>query len=622
MDITNFVVQGRDKALLNGDYSTYHGLLSKRLLNCRKKLGLATKNRGKFHPKSKVTPDEVAQNHGYVQFLLLTSERAWAQAMSIKSTHSTDQKGITGRTRSHIVSRLTKAARNADDLVDVLSESDSGATSTDLLEAKAYAALIRGSMLFEKQSWEPSLRSYATARIVYSALATTTKGDIFKDLLSETIDPSIRYSAYQLNTPRTVPIPVIAQRAFPHSDTALVQEINQIDVNLLKQGETDLKKESPGAEDAPKTLTWRSREVTIEDAQIAVAWGFVLASKERLATTLAEPRDRSPSDLSAAYDEILSATQDAVDATKQAIDEMRAEGIEQGDPRMQSLQITRTAVNFEMISWRIGRNRVLTGSNDGAVEEYGPVRRRRARTSEEPAKQEKELPIGKKLGKLKEKVALYAGILQSIEAIKELPGVANDQELASQIDSFVKYFEALKALSVARSHAIIGKCANALGLIHHAFGLSGESLPKVPKPGEASTKGVPLSLTVEPEAVQFLHKLLDGERQRYRSIVYIDELRTDKKEDAEDDVKRPLVETLQDYPINGVELANIVEYPPKMALIPMKPIFLDVAWNYIEYPGKAAAEREAAPAKEGSKDAVAPGPQQPAKRGWFGFGRS
>ncbi|KPM34537.1 hypothetical protein AK830_g12036 [Neonectria ditissima] len=611
MDITNFVVQGRDKALLYGDYSTYHGLLSKRLLNCRKKLGLATKNRGKFHPKNNVTPDEVAQSHGYVQLLLLTSERAWAQAMSIKSAHSTDQKGITGRTRSHIVSRLTKAARTADDLVDILSQSDiSGANSTDILEAKAYAALIRGAMLFEKQSWEPSLRSYATARIVYSALATTTKGDIFKDLLSETIDPSIRYSAYQLNTPRTVPIPVIAQRAFPHSDAALVKEIDRIDTNLLKQGETDLKKEAPGAEDAPKTLTWRSREVIIEDAQIAVAWGFVLASKERLATTLAEPKDRQPNDLSAAYDEILSATQDAVDATKQAIDEMRAEGIEQGDPRMQSLQITRTAVNFEMISWRIGRNRVLTGSHDGATEEYGPVRRRRAKVSEEPTKQEKELPTGKKLGKLKEKVALYAGILQSIDSIKELPGVANDQELADQIDSFVKYFAALKALSVARSHAIIGKCANTLGLIHHAFGLCGESLSKVPKSDEASTKGGPLSLNVEHEAVEFLHKLLDGERQRYRAIVHIDELRTDKKEDAEDDVKRPLVETLQDYPINGVELANIVEYPPKMALIPMKPIFLDVAWNYIEYPGKADAEREA-PAKEGSAGTFGCSPPPP-----------
>lgn len=367
--------------------------------------------------------------------------------MSMKSSHTSDSKGITGRTRSHIVSRLTKAAGIADTLVENLSQTDaSGATSIDILEAKAYAALIRGAMHFEKRSWEPSLRSYATARIIYSALATATNGDLYKDLLSETIDPSIRYAAYQLKTPRTVPIPVIARRAFPQSDTTLVEQVNSVDPDILTQGDPESRKGVPGAENAPKTLTWRSREVNIEDAQIALAWGAVLVAKERLASNLsnAQDKDKQPHELAGTYDEILTATQDAVDATKQAIDEMRAEGVDQGDPRMQSLQITRTAVNFEMISWRIGRNRVLAGPHDGATEEYGPLRRRKIKAGQEIRKQEKELPPGKKLTKLKEKVALYDGTLQNIKSIKELPGVANDQALAAKIEAIVQYFEALK----------------------------------------------------------------------------------------------------------------------------------------------------------------------------------
>jgi signal recognition particle subunit SRP68 len=62
MDITSFVVQGRDKALLYGDYSTYHAQLCKRLLNSRKRLGIATRNRGKFHKTGQLSPEEVAQN--------------------------------------------------------------------------------------------------------------------------------------------------------------------------------------------------------------------------------------------------------------------------------------------------------------------------------------------------------------------------------------------------------------------------------------------------------------------------------------------------------------------------------------------------------------------------------
>jgi signal recognition particle subunit SRP68 len=63
MDITKFVVQGRDQALLYGDYSTYHKSLSKKLLSCRKKLNIATKNRGKFHDHDKVTAEKIAENH-------------------------------------------------------------------------------------------------------------------------------------------------------------------------------------------------------------------------------------------------------------------------------------------------------------------------------------------------------------------------------------------------------------------------------------------------------------------------------------------------------------------------------------------------------------------------------
>lgn len=65
MDITRFVVQGRDKALLYGDYATYHAQLAKRLVNSRKRLGIATRNRGKFQKRPDVTAQDAAQNHEY-----------------------------------------------------------------------------------------------------------------------------------------------------------------------------------------------------------------------------------------------------------------------------------------------------------------------------------------------------------------------------------------------------------------------------------------------------------------------------------------------------------------------------------------------------------------------------
>lgn len=406
-----------------------------------------------------------------MHLLLLTSERAWAQAMSMKAAHATGRKGIAGRIKSHIVSRLNRATQTAHTLVEALSETAvSGASTRDILEAKAYEALVLGALQFEKHSWQACLQSYAVARVIYTALTTTGKGDIYKDLLADTIDPSLRYAAYQLKAPRTIPIPTIAHKAFPDSDDALVQQINEIDPGALS-GESDVNTSLGNPDKAPSTITWRSREVRIEDAQIALAWASVNDAKQNLAENLAKGKSRSPRDAAASYDEILTATQDAVDATKQAIDELRAEGIAQSDPRMQSLQITRTAVNFEMISWRIGRNRVLTGDLDGAVEEHG--RSKAIKKTETEAKDDEsrptELPISGQLTKLKEKAALYDGTLQNLESIKELPGVAADEALTTRLGVFVSYFSALKYVSPAESKIFDSR--NYFAYATHATGL-------------------------------------------------------------------------------------------------------------------------------------------------------
>lgn len=476
MDITNFVVSARSQALLYGDYTTYHRLLAKKLHTSRKKLNIVTKNRSKFTKKGPITATQIAGDHGYVapinassrtsflpstplpsqprcrsrEFLrflhlvLLTAERAWAHAMRLKAVHSADAKGITGRTRSHIISRLDKGARTAEHLARILSDtSATTANDTDVLEARAYAAMLRGAAEFEGQNWEDCMRSYATARIIYSALATSIRGDIVKDLLSETIDPSIRYAAYQSKIPRTLAIPTIARKAFPSTDEPLVGRINKLAPNLLKQGDSDAEKGQVDAPNAPHTIIWRSREVKIEDASIALAIASTESASARLAEKLKSSDVVLPKEMAAAYDEVLIASQDAADATKHAIDELRDEGVSQSDSRIQSLQITRTAVNYQMISWRIGRNRVLSGEHDGALLDSAPNTTRKAKKDASLRKAKIE-PPGRRVARLKEKVVLYDATLQSLESIKELPGVAADDGLLQQLDASTKYFRALK----------------------------------------------------------------------------------------------------------------------------------------------------------------------------------
>jgi signal recognition particle subunit SRP68 len=344
---------------------------------------------------------------------------------------------------------MAKAARAAEDLATAVSDVvTSGATNIDALEAYAYAGQMRAAAQFEKQCWEACLKDYSVSYAIYRSLMTSSPADsdTFKELLADPIEPSIQFAAYQLKTPRTVPIEVIARKAFPQTNAFLVHEIDKLDPTVLRHTGHETKMEVD--DDVPKTLNWRGRKVRIEDAHIASAWAATEEAKSKLAETLSSPDAAvmMPKEIAAAYEGVLTASQDAVDATRQAIGALIDEGVPQADARMQSLQITRTAVNYEMISWRIGRNRVLMGSDDGANEDYADISKRKAKKQKE-ALQTSKVKVSQKLAKLKERVALYDGALQSLEETMGLPGVPADEELSSRIKASARYFTALKYVS-------------------------------------------------------------------------------------------------------------------------------------------------------------------------------
>ena len=121
------------------------------------------------------------------------------------------------------------------------------------------------------------------------------------------------------------------------------------------------------------------------------------------------------------------------------------------------------------------------------------------------------------------------------------------------------------------------------------------------------------------EDLKFLAHLLRGELQRSRALVDIQKY-SQAANSAEVAVHAAtLGDRLGQYPAQGVDLDNIVTYPPKLEPIPVKPIFLDIAWNYIDYPSKTT--KAEAKGKEAGAARTAEPEQKPAKKGWFGFGR-
>lgn len=176
-----------------------------------------------------------------------------------------------------------------------------------------------------------------------------------------------------------------------------------------------------------------------------------------------------------------------------------------------------------------------------------------------------------------------------------------------------------RSLAIARSYSIAGNAVNALALTKYAHDKAEQALP-VLNAGQDRSESAPRNIAVTKQDIQSLSSLLAGELQRYRALVEMSNLHKPAKGPA---VPLPLVERLSEFPSDGVDLENIVVYPPKVDAIPVKPLFLDVAWNYITYPSKQTKQEQSAKAAAAEKQAAGAGAEQakPQKRGWFGFGR-
>jgi signal recognition particle subunit SRP68 len=349
--------------------------------------------------------------------------------------HSRDT--ITSATRSAIVSKLTKAVKVVEKLVSALADSASGATTPDVLSARAYAAVLKGDSSFRASKWGDCLIGYSVAKVIYSALPPPkVDGNTFRDHVSDHIDTPLRYAQRQQDIPTSISLLSLAKQYLPQSDKDLVSGVEEVAPGFLKQDEdADMANAGP-----LKTVRWGTREVPVEDAEIASRLAALETAAAKLSQKLGSSADLRTNVKAETYDDVLEISNDAVEATIQAIHELKQQSVPQGDPRMQNLAVLRTKLKYDLLSWQIGRNRVLLGQRDGALLDDGPgLKKGNAADMDEPSIKDRQ-----QVKQLEKKTNVYNKTLQILEAAKELPGVAADEHLMAEIDAVSKYFTALK----------------------------------------------------------------------------------------------------------------------------------------------------------------------------------
>lgn len=178
--------------LRHGDYGRYRQYCTKRLRRLRKSTKFLH-GRGRFVKKT-LEPEAIVDAR-ILAIPLLNAERAWAMAMEIKGQLSM---GPVAPKRAHLQARLWKAAGWAEQLAHLASERADHRTS---VEAEAYAAWINGTALLEKQSdWDSALGALVRAKQLCEGLAAVGSADFQAAAHAQAAEaePGIRFCTYKL----------------------------------------------------------------------------------------------------------------------------------------------------------------------------------------------------------------------------------------------------------------------------------------------------------------------------------------------------------------------------------------------------------------------------------------
>jgi signal recognition particle subunit SRP68 len=127
----------------------------------------------------------------------------------------------------------------------------------------------------------------------------------------------------------------------------------------------------------------------------------------------------------------------------------------------------------------------------------------------------------------------------------------------------------------------------------------------------------PPNISVFPYEIQFLSDLLAGEVQRYRALVELSNISQATQIGEKVADQEILVNQLGAFRLKGYQ--DVVSFPPKLEPVPVKPLFFDAAWNYIDYPGRDGQNK--VPVTSLEKPLISRDEISQQKKGWFGFGR-
>lgn len=519
--------------LRHGDYQRYRSYCSRRLRRLRKSLHFVQGTKHRFQCK-KVSED-LLMDVRYLYIPLMMAERAWSYAMQLKQEANTEP-----RKKFHLISRLEKASKTADDL-EQLCESPKCDARTKL-EAQAYAAWLKGLLCFELQQWQSAMECFGKSQTIYEKLSQALNEDermLYTQRVEELL-PNIRYCAYNIG------------------DESAINDLMQMRLAGKATGEDMLAADldhliAQTREKQSVTLSeiqWLNRKIPVRQEKVRV---FLLSVQESQTEV-----DKAPDfdTKIAVYERLLLDCKDALqalrDETKMDQSKSRSEG------QQSSLTYLHSYLTYIRLSKTVERNLLIIESLKRNLENSGDA-----------------AVDGKKQAKPQDLVRPYEIIIQNLNEMTQLAGVDSDSAFVEELQSQILVYKAYRCYCIAQAYAAANKWVEAMALYQRvgqycklasANALSDKKLSHLLKELEANIEANKYTA----HALSILGTDQVAEQMGSLSLQ-----------------EKSLAERLDIYyedPKLTSRQPHIAEFPPKFKPIPCKPLFFDLALNQVDFP--------------------------------------
>ncbi|GME81240.1 unnamed protein product [Ambrosiozyma monospora] len=421
------------------DYHRHRHRINKKLKHLRRSLNIQTKDSKHYAEKEKISSissENYAMDSKFGEVILLQIERDLIYAeetrllLNVRSSKAKEK---------FLISKYKKSIVNAKKLLKVTTEE----RDTDrVLELLAYIAIIEGYLKVSRKKWSVAINAFSVARIILQFLYQHEKlpegltKELYLDLIDNIVDPALSLSLSQASI-KQANLLLVSKNAVSENKIDYLQKA----IDIISRRDPSFVKVSSSENASEKlidSIKWLNYEAQLSSDELAKS--IMKCNKEE-----AKVKENDPS----TYDVSLINWQDAITIHTQEMERSNNDADAEDDDENQDKYIISTYLNYNYLLLRIRRDIALYENLQATYKKKTVSRTTLLETARDSLK-------------------MLQNVIKSIEEIKELPGVANDDDLNESLDKLDVYFQSLKLYKLAQAYLISNKYKESLALLNES----------------------------------------------------------------------------------------------------------------------------------------------------------